>query len=354
MKFIIATGGTGGHLFPALRVAEELKREGHDIVFLGSFRRSQEKMRDSGFRFEDLTSKGLVTNSLGGMFSSVAAMIKATYKAFWLLKKIKPNVVIGFGGYGAFPAMFSAVLLRRPTLIHEQNVVPGRANALLAGLVSKIAVSFKKSVTYFSPKKTVLTGCPCHLPPEHLNRAAVLEKFRLKEGKVTILIFGGSQGSRQINEAFLESAAILSTKIDFQVIHISGGQDDQKIESMYNQLGIPFALFGFLDKMEEAYSVANLVVSRAGAVTVSEIAHFQLPSVLIPYPHAQGHQKENALVLCEIGVSELIEERNISAEKLAESALRVVSHEGKNGTFESVCLPGATERLAQEVLKLTR
>jgi len=204
MRFIISTGGTGGHLFPALRVARELKGKGHDILFLGSFRRNREQIQKSGFAFEDLGSRGLRWRPLKDALGAIAAMAGAVGKAFRSLRAFRPDAVVGFGGYGAFPVMLSAVLLRYPTLIHEQNVVPGRANAILSKLVKRIAISFEKSARYFNPQKTVLTGCPCGLPKGNADRAAIFESFRLDQDKTTILVFGGSQGSGRINEALLK------------------------------------------------------------------------------------------------------------------------------------------------------
>lgn len=358
MKFIIATGGTGGHLFPALRVAQELKREGHDILFLGSFNQRQEQMRESGFAFEDLGSKGFKLAPLKEAFDAVIAMIKAICKAFRLLKKNHPDAVLGFGGYGAFPVVLSALFLRYPTLIHEQNVVPGRANAILAKFVKRIAISFEKSAKYFNPKKTILTGYPCDLPEENVDRAAILKGFQLEEGKITILVFGGSQGSRHINEVFVGTAKALKEKLDFQVIHVSGGQDYQRTRDQYSQMGIPFALFEFLDKMDDAYHVADLVISRSGAGTVSEIANFQLPAIFIPYPYARGHQRENASVLCEIKAAQLIEDKDLSVSRLVDAVLMILerrlSIKDMGEEFKNICFSDATQRLAGEALQLAQ
>jgi len=221
MKFVIATGGSGGHLFPSIQVAQELNRQGHTTVFLGSFKHAKDQIQRTGFIYEELNSVGLVLPPRKGFFSSIIAMVKAVVKAFRSLRKIKPDAVLGFGGYGAFPVVFSAVLLRYPTLIHEQNVVPGRANALLSKFVKRITISFAKSIKYFNPRKTVLTGCPCHFPSKDINRMEVLKGFRLEQGKTTLLIFGGSQGSQQINEIAFEAIKFLKGKLDFQVIHIT-------------------------------------------------------------------------------------------------------------------------------------
>jgi len=356
MKFIIATGGTGGHLFPALKVAEELKRQGHIIVFLGSFERARSQIREYDFPFEDLGAKGFVLALRKEMFTSIIAMIKAVNGALKYLKNFRPDVVLGFGGYGAFPVVLSALLLKYPTLIHEQNVVPGRANALLSKFVKRIAISFGKSIKYFNPQKTVLTGCPCHSPKENINREYVLESFHLKQGPSTILVFGGSQGSQHINQVFLKVIEELKGKLDFQVIHVSGSQDYQEIKGKYNQLGIPFALFKFLDKMEEAYHVADLVISRSGAATVSEIAGFRLPAIFIPYPYAQGHQKENASVLSETNSIRMIEDKDLSVSGLREAILDILKHPPRKNErseqFREIYFPDAAQRLAKEAVKM--
>ena len=356
MKFVIATGGTGGHLFPALRVAQELAKQGHDILFLGSFRLGQEQMAKSGFAFKDMGARGLVLRNPVKAVGAVVAMIGAIVKSFQSLRVFKPDAVLGFGGYGAFPVVFSAVCLKVPALIHEQNVVPGRANAILAKWVGKIAISFHKSAAYFNPKKIVLTGCPCHLPKTNINRTEIFKHFELEEGKKTILVFGGSQGSQRINEVFIEAAAALKDKLDVQVIHISGHRDEKNLLIQYNQMGIPFALFPFLDKMEEVYTIADLVICRSGAVTVSEIAAFKLPAIFVPYPHAQGHQKDNASVLCEAHVAHMIEQKDLSASTLTEAIVHMLGHSSEirdeTEKFSNVFIVDATKKLAQEALQL--
>jgi len=356
MKFIIATGGSGGHLFPAIKVAEELKNKGHEIKFLGSFQQSREQMSKIGFPFEDLGAKGIVFAARKETFCALFAMSRAVWRAFKPLKAFRPDVALGFGGYGAFPVIFSAILLNIPTMIHEQNVIPGRANALLAKFVKRIAISFKKSMEHFNPQKTIVTGCPCHLPKNDVNRSAVLREFRLQENKITVLAFGGSQGSKRINDIFLEALRDLKGKLDLQVIHISGKEGYEVLQEEYHKLGIPFALFEFLDKMEEAYHVADLVISRSGAVTVSEIAGFRLPAIFIPYPYAQGHQKANASVLCKMKLARMIEDKDLTGTSLSQAiASMVKDSQGRNREdmdFEGVCFPDAAQRLAKEATLL--
>ncbi|HQP10404.1 MAG TPA: UDP-N-acetylglucosamine--N-acetylmuramyl-(pentapeptide) pyrophosphoryl-undecaprenol N-acetylglucosamine transferase, partial [Candidatus Omnitrophota bacterium] len=256
---------------------------------------------------------------------------------------------------GAFPAVASAILLRYLAMIHEQNAVPGRANKILAKFVKKIAISFPAAARYFNEHKTVLTGCPCRLSQRPMDRAAIVRAFGLKDNKTTIFVFGGSQGSHSINEAFAACVPSLREILDFQAIHVSGKDDYLSLKDRYNEFGIPFALFDFLDKMEEAYHIADVVISRSGAATVSELAHFRLPSILIPYPHAQGHQRENASVLCQAGLAQMIEERDVTVSKMSEAILRILK-DGKNinRKFDQICFPDAAQRLAREVTGLAQ
>jgi len=357
MRVVLATGGSGGHLFPALKVAQELRDREDVVYFVGSFGVGVEQVKSHGFAFENLNVKGLsFHNPLEGVYASWI-MFKATLKALRLLKKFNPDVVIGFGSYGACPAVFAACLLKVPTLIHEQNVVPGRANALLAKFVNKIAISFDKSMAYFQHEKTVLTGYPCHATKQHGQRSEILEEFCLKEDKVTIFVFGGSQGSHRINAEFIKSAQQLKNKLDFQVLHICGKKDFDTLKVQYERLGVPFALFMFLDRIERAYMIADIIISRAGAGTVTEIASFRLPAILIPYPYAGGHQKENALALCETRLARLIEENDLTADLLTENILDVLDKRNDlkqpNEDLRKIFIPDSAKRLVAQAEALT-
>lgn len=323
---------------------------------MGSFGQSCERMAGIGFPYEELGAKGMIFSVRKGAFGPVVAMMRAVGQAYRSLKAFRPNAVLGFGGYGAFPVVFSAVLLNLPAMIHEQNVIPGKANAVLARWVRKVAISFEKSKSYFNPAKTVFTGCPCHLPDGKTDRAAARRAFHLHENKTTILVFGGSQGSRRINEVFLEAIRELKGEMEAQVIHISGKDGYQDLREQYHKLGIPFALFEFLDKMEEAYRAADVVVARSGAVTVGEIAGFRLPAIFIPYPHADGHQKANASVLCDRKLARLIEDKELTTSSLSKAIKEMLADRGRHpaGTnaFDGICVPDAAQRLAKEAVQL--
>ena len=358
MKILIATGGSGGHVFPALCVAQELKKNNHQIIFAGTSGAITKKIEENGFDLAVLSSKGVSFASVNSFFVSIFYMMKAMVQSFSLLKDLKPDVVVGFGGYGAFPVLLVSSLLRYPTLIHEQNVVPGRANRILSKVVRKIAISFEKSRKYFPLSKTALTGCPCRSEKKQLTKEELLKKFNLQNNRFTILVLGGSQGSHRINQEFLKVAPLLKKDLEFQVIHLTGGQDCDDLKKKYDDIDIPVSLFSFLDEIEEAYRITDLVVSRAGAVTIFEIALFGLQAILIPYPFAKGHQRENAKILCDTNVAKMIEEKDLSTEKLKGEILNMaldkipkdkIVQQTRNFFF-----PDAAVRLTNEITLLRK
>src|SRR3989338_2943573 len=189
MKFVIATGGGGGHFFPALYVAQELKKAGHQVYFVGAFASTQENIRQAGFPFWNLNAKGLNKKSLKSLLEFSGSMLQSILGSLKILKELKPAAVCGFGSYGSFPVVLSAVLLKYPTIIHEQNVVPGRANRVLFSLVNKVGVSFEVTRERFlKGPKTVLTGCPCHLRNGSLTKKAARDSFGLDTNKTTLLV----------------------------------------------------------------------------------------------------------------------------------------------------------------------
>ncbi len=351
MRIVIGTGGTGGHLFPALKVADCLKEDGHEVFFIGAFGVGVEKIKAKGYRFLNHDAIGLKSGFSNTLRSS-SKMFGAFFSSIGILRELNPQRVLGFGGYGSFPVVAAAVILRIPTIIHEQNVLPGRANKMLAFFVNKIAISFKKSQDFLGYKKTVLTGCPCHFTERKVSKEQILKDFGLDIGKVTLLVFGGSQGSHRINQVFVEMLGLLKDSLNCQVIHACGKKDVEELKVKYQQLNVPFALFSFIDNIEDAYAVADCVISRAGAGTVTEIALHQIPAVLIPYPFAYGHQKENAYVLSEVNLARVIEEENLSVETLKEAIVENLKISTPVRIPDQVCFPDAEERLAREVISL--
>lgn len=321
MRVVLATGGSGGHLFPAIKVAEEIKRLGHEVHFIGSFRVGKDKLFKAGFSFDDLKVQGFSLTNPVKFLAALSGMVQETINCRRRLKELHAEKIIGFGGYGSFPAVMAAIFLRLPTMIHEQNVIPGKANRLLGKFVGKVAVSFEEGRAFFDSHKIILTGCPC-LAEEPSESGANYEKLKLKKGLKTILVLGGSQGSRKINQIVIKSLQALKDDQGIQVIHSCGANDFEELQKAYQNLSVPFALFKFIDNMSEVYTIADLVISRAGAVTVTEIAYFSLPAILIPYPHAHGHQRANAAVLEKSGPAVIIDEADLTPGLLKKEILK--------------------------------
>ncbi|MCD4779341.1 MAG: UDP-N-acetylglucosamine--N-acetylmuramyl-(pentapeptide) pyrophosphoryl-undecaprenol N-acetylglucosamine transferase [Candidatus Omnitrophica bacterium] len=321
MKIVIGAGGTGGHLIPAIVLAKHLRRLGHDISFVGAAKSDGSLITKSGFIYYRVAGEGFQSRRWLNRTYVVFTLFKGLLSSVSILRHLKPQVLIGFGGYGSIPAVLGGRLLRIPCMIHEQNVIPGKANRLLVKFVQGIAISFAQTAEHINGAKVIVTGCPCHADECDgvSDKKGLYQFFKLSPDKPTILVFGGSQGSHFINKMFLETIADVHKEKGVQVIHISGTDDYPWLKKAYDENGIPVALFSFFDKMNDAYGVADVIVARAGAVTVSEILSFNKSALLIPYPYAaEGHQKMNGLVLERKGLGKVLEEKDITEESFKE------------------------------------
>jgi UDP-N-acetylglucosamine--N-acetylmuramyl-(pentapeptide) pyrophosphoryl-undecaprenol N-acetylglucosamine transferase len=322
MKILIATGGTGGHIFPAIETAKALRVRGHHVSFAGVLGPAEEKIKALDFPVYQLAARGLNDRSFLGWLEFISIMLKAVFRSFGVVRKCAPDKIIGFGSYGAFPVVMAGILMRCPVLIHEQNVVPGKANTLLSKIVKKVAISFEGSRKYFDPAKVVWTGCPCHnsaLP----SRSEGLIAFGLEDYKKTIVLIGGSQGSQRLNEIFFELMNELSPA-HFQAIHMTGPRDFSLYEKRYREAHLPVKTYAFIDQIAQAYAAADIIIARAGAATVSELGLLGVAAVLVPYPFAGNHQKYNADVLADAGAAIIIEQKDLSRSSLKEAVTRML------------------------------
>ncbi len=315
MRIVVATGGTGGHIFPALQTACVLRDHGHKIIFIGSLGLGEEKVKAQGFQARVISARGLTDRSLIGVLTFGFSMLQAIAQSMQALKQEKPDKVIGFGGYGSFAIVLAAQFLNIPTMIHEQNVIPGKANRFLAGLVKKVAISFSETRNYLNPKKTIWTGCPCHQGQPLESREVLLKKFSLDPARKTILVLGGSQGSQRLNEVFFEMMSSYKEQ-GLQAIHMTGKKEYSLYVDKYRNFSLPVKVFEFISPIEEAYAISDVVIARAGAATVSELGFFAIPSIFVPYPLADGHQKHNAQVLCELGLAQMVEQKDLTKDSL--------------------------------------
>ncbi|MBI3754546.1 MAG: undecaprenyldiphospho-muramoylpentapeptide beta-N-acetylglucosaminyltransferase, partial [Deltaproteobacteria bacterium] len=264
MRIVLTGGGTGGHLFPAIALAEEFKaRKGCEILFIGSAAGIEKGIVPKhGYALELLDIQGLKGKGLNKISAALKAA-KAVFAAKKILKSFRPDVVIGTGGYSSGPVVLAARLLRIKTAILEQNSVPGLTNRILGRVVNKVFVAFDKSKKFFPGGRVILAGNPVR--KELLETAASSQQPAVKDKKFTILIFGGSQGAKAVNTAFLDALEYLADIRDgMKIIHQTGDADYQTVKEMYERKGIKAEIFRFIDDMAEAYSHVDLVICRAG------------------------------------------------------------------------------------------
>lgn len=312
---VIAGGGTGGHVFPGLAIAAELKRRdpSRGLLFLGSDAGLETRLVPAaGFPLQTLRLGGLAGKSLGvRVWSALRAFIAVVQCLLQFLRR-RPAAVIGVGGYASGPAVLAAVLLRIPTLIHEQNAVPGLTNRWLAPFVDQIAVSFPGTETHFKGRG-VVTGNPVR---EMFFR---IPRYAGGSERLKILIFGGSRGARSLNAAAVASLGLLSGLEDrISIVHQTGESDLATARDAYARSGLDATVLPFLDDMPARLQEADLAVTRAGAGTVFELAAAGRASVLIPYPFAAGaHQEKNAEWMASAGAAEVVLDRDLSGETIA-------------------------------------
>ena len=326
---VIAGGGTGGHVFPAVSIAEEfLDRErDNEVLFVGT--------RD-GMEGEVVARLGYAIRFIGvGKFlgmsplrkaASLAEAAAATWRTIGIIRSFAPDVVVGTGGYVAGPVVAAGALLRVPTLVCEQNSVPGLTNRVLGRMATRIAVGFAEGARHFPAAKTIVTGNPVR---RSIVRAAACTSAgdRRADGRVTVLVVGGSQGARTLNRIMPRALALVGSA-QLRVIHQTGRTESDVVAEAYASAGIEAEVHGFIERIEEAYRRADLVVCRAGAGTIAEITVMGLPALLVPYPHAaHDHQHRNAEAMEKAGAARLVDERELTAEGAA-YVLRGMMSEG--------------------------
>ncbi len=304
-KILVVAGESGGHIFPALGFCQQLEQN-YEITFVST------EIKGSGCLVpQDFNPIILRVNK------SFIGMLKLIFSTFSVIFKKQPDVVFGFGGYISVPFIILGRLTGVNTLIHEQNVVPGRANKFLSLFASKIVTSFQETSRYFkNSKKVFCAGYPLRRGLERIDKASALRFFGLKDGFFTVLVMGGSQGAHRINEKFTEALRSNVNLKRLQILHLCGRADCENVRKAYKAMGVESKVFDFLKDMNYAYSAADLVVSRSGAGSLFEIASFGLPSILIPYPFAGAHQVENAKVLAKRGASIMLEDSKMSPEMI--------------------------------------
>lgn len=330
MRVLIAGGGTGGHLFPGIALASNIREKYPDakIVFVGTEKGLEAKViPKTGYELKFISVRGFMGKSLSKKAESLWRVIKSLLESRKIIRTISPDIVFGVGGYASFPCVLMASLKKIPTVILEQNTIPGLANKILANFATAIAITYPETIDYFPKEKVYLTGTPVRREILTGNRQRALKIFNLDEEKQTLLIFGGSSGARKINKATVEALPhLLFLKDRIQIIHQTGESDHGWVFKEYKNFPFKATILPFIYEMAEAYSVADLIVCRAGASTVAEITALGKASILIPYPYAAyNHQEVNAKRLLSRGACEMILDRELNGEILAKKIIKILN-----------------------------
>jgi UDP-N-acetylglucosamine--N-acetylmuramyl-(pentapeptide) pyrophosphoryl-undecaprenol N-acetylglucosamine transferase len=320
MRVLIVTGLSGGHIFPALALAEALKSSQHQVRLVLPKDGRMNRIPLDFMLVEYIHAANLSFKLDKKNIRGVYFFVWGAWQALQIIIKFKPLVVVGFGSLNSISLVFWAWLFRIKTVIHEQNVVFGKANRLLSKLVDRVAVSFSQTRGSLngSGEKIIFTGNPLRKDLVLLEKKTARDFFKLKEGKFTILITGGSQGAQRLNATCFEALSDYQKNLDLQVIHISGAQDFTWLAKRYADTTLTYKLFDFLALMQYAYSAADLIICRAGATTIAELQKFKVPAILVPYPFAYAHQSANAQVLKDVGAAEIILDIDLTADRLKE------------------------------------
>lgn len=371
MRVIIACGGTGGHLFPGVAVAEELLTRHHKVKLLVSERALEQEVLTALPGCQDAHRIGVQAISAVGLSSKAGALsfacrlAQAVGECTALYYRFQPHVVLGMGGYTSAPAVLAARAFRprrTATLIHESNAIPGRANKLVGRLVDRVAVGLPDCGQHFPNAPVTVTGTPI--------RAAVRQGERFAEAHVrlglqpdlpTVLVTGGSQGAHGINEGIACALPWLDGwENRLQFLHLSGAKDEAFVRDAYRVNGFNARVMAFCHEMQLAYSVASLVIARAGAATLAELAAYGLPSILIPYPHATGnHQQSNAEVFKKIGAARVYTQKELETgmhaargERLAGALIDLFGKPGRLAEMATAARSLAKHNAAGEIAAL--
>jgi UDP-N-acetylglucosamine--N-acetylmuramyl-(pentapeptide) pyrophosphoryl-undecaprenol N-acetylglucosamine transferase len=320
MRAVLAGGGTGGHVIPALAIANELRdRHGAEIVFIGTERGIETRLVPAAGYPLELVEVGAIKNvSLVTRAKTLLSIPLATRQCAKFYRRYKPDVVIGVGGYASGPAMLAAGLRHIPNMVFEPNIVPGFANRMAARMAGAACVHFQETCRYF--RNCTVTGVP-------VRRAFFEIKQRGLSERPSILVFGGSQGARAINRAVVEALPTLRERVpELLIVHQTGLKELEEVQEGYRSAGVQGKVSAFIDDMPAAFAQADLVVCRSGASTVAEITAAGKAAIFIPFPKAaDDHQTKNAEALAKSGAAVFIRQSDLTADKLVTEVFRLIS-----------------------------
>ncbi len=363
LRIIISGGGTGGHIFPAVAIANAIRELRPDarILFVGAEGRMEmQRVPDAGYEIIGLPVAGFDRKRLWRNIGVLVKLMRSQWKARRVIKSFRPQVAVGVGGYASGPTLKTAGMMGIPTLIQEQNSYAGVTNKLLAKKARSICVAYEGMEKFFPADKIILTGNPVrqNLTEKTVTKEEALRTFRLKEGKRTILIIGGSLGARTINNTLMAGLPLIKQEDDTQFIWQTGKYYYPQVTEAVREAGSPSNLYvtDFIKDMASAYAAADLVISRAGAGSISEFCLLRKPVILVPSPNvAEDHQTKNALALVNKGAAIYVKDSE-AGDRLLRTAIETVGDERKlkelSENIAKLALPDSARIIAQEAIRL--
>ncbi|HPK32334.1 MAG TPA: undecaprenyldiphospho-muramoylpentapeptide beta-N-acetylglucosaminyltransferase [Ottowia sp.] len=313
---LVMAGGTGGHIFPGLAVADGLRAAGWRVHWLGAPESMEAQLvPPRGYAFEPVAFGGVRGKGMTTLMVLPLKLLRAFWQSLQVLRRVKPNVLVGMGGYITFPGALMGVATGRPLVLHEQNSVAGMANKVLAGFAARVFTAFPGVLA--KARQVRWIGNPLREP--FLHQPPPAERFAGRSGPLRLLVVGGSLGAKALNDIVPQALALLPAGQRPRVTHQSGSKQIEALRANYAAAGVEAECVPFIDDMAQAYADADLVICRAGATTVSELAAVGAAALFVPFPHAvDDHQTANARFLVDQGAGSLIQQRELTPEKLAD------------------------------------
>lgn len=364
MKVIIAAAGTGGHINPGIAIANEIKKHypNADITFIGTPRGLENDLVPrSGYKLKTIEAYGIRRKISLSNFKNACKTLKSYKTAKNIIKEIKPDIVIGTGGYICGPVFSGAFKYKIPTVIHESNAFPGVAVKVLSKKTDTVLVGFEDAKKRLSKaKNVVVTGTPTKVNKIDLTeeqKQTIKKQFKINNNLPVVTVFGGSQGAESINKCFID---IINNKLnsDYQIIWAVGQKKYEEvrnsIKELYNAAVVPY-----IYNMEEVLNLADLVVSRSGAMTITEVAKCGKPAIFIPYPYAtENHQEYNARVLANVDAARIVLDKELSSEKLNNEIKNIITDKQKQVQMaknaEKIAIKDVNEKIYKEIEKLIK
>lgn len=351
----ISGGGTGGHIYPAIGIAKELisLNPTNEIVFIGGANRLESKIvPQHGFRFLSIPVAGL-PRKLTWRWLPVIGQVGAGFvNSLCLLKRLKPSVVVGTGGYVSGPVLFAASLLGIPTIVQEQNAFPGLTNRILGRLAKSVYLAFESAATYFPVRVAKVTGNPTRRSIGAIKRSnATYERFALDANLKTVMVMGGSQGAHTINKMVIDALDRLAAlNQQLQIIHQTGEKDYQEVTVAYKSSPLRHLVQPYFDSIESVYSVVDLMICRAGGMTISEVTACGIPAMFIPLPTAAAnHQKLNAQAVADRGAGVVLNEQTTTGADIADWIIQIIADSAKLQQMATAARQLGNPKAGQEI-----